>query len=275
MRGRSRELKDMVVVITGASSGIGEALARELSDRGCKLVLSARRETKLRALNDELGGHHTVLPADVAVPNQCRWLARQSIGLLGRIDTFVANAGIGLSKPAIETTDEELDRLFAVNVGGTHNACFAAGNIMTQQTPRDGCRGQLVVVSSAVARRALPYFGPYAATKAAQLSLAESMRIELASHDIAVTSVHPVGTSTDFFEVAEKAGTVKVQDAGGRGLQQSPQTVARKIVKAIRRPRREVWPAVGSRLLLTATASMPWLGDFFCRQMKKKIDASQ
>ena len=84
-----------------------------------------------------------------------------------------------------------------------------------------------MMTSSGAARRGLPFFGPYSATKAAQLSLAEAMRVELKPDQIAVTSVHPVGTSTEFFDVAGKAGTVSVAGIGSRGRQQTPEHVAR------------------------------------------------
>src|SRR5262245_48412150 len=91
-----RNLRDMVIVITGASAGIGKALAQHLSARGGKLVLSARRAEMLDQLNASLGGKHLVVRADVSKADECQMLISKSIEHFGRIDTLVCNAGYGL-----------------------------------------------------------------------------------------------------------------------------------------------------------------------------------
>ena len=113
----------MVVLITGASSGIGAALARELHRRGAKLALNARREDKLASLNAEVGGNALILPGDVSDEATCRGLVRDTVEHFGRLDTVVANAGYGVSKPADATTRGEMERMFAVNVFGSHDCC--------------------------------------------------------------------------------------------------------------------------------------------------------
>ena len=180
----------MNVVITGASAGIGKVLARELSRAGARLVLAARRLDKLEELNESLGGKHICMRCDVAVPHDCDQLIALADARLGRIDTLVCNAGYGYVCSVAEMSSEQMRAIFATNVFGTTDCIRAAVPIMREQEELDGYRGQIVIVSSAAARRGLPMFGAYAATKAAQLSLAESLRVELRAQRIAVTSVH-------------------------------------------------------------------------------------
>jgi short-subunit dehydrogenase len=129
------------------------------------------------------------------------------------------------------------------------------------QEPRSGYRGQIVIVSSAAARRGLPYFGVYSATKAAQLSIAEALRVELKPDQIAVTSVHPIGTQTEFFAVAQEKGGMKMPPPGTGEVRQSASTVARKIVRAIERPRPELWPMRPARWGLAFATLMPGVVD--------------
>ena len=262
----------MTVLITGASSGIGAALARELHKGGAKLALNARREDRLAELNAEVGGEALILPGDVSDEATCRELVAKTAKHFGRLDTLVANAGYGLAKPVDETTHEEMQRMFAVNVFGTHDCARFAVETMKRQDTRDGYRGQVMMTSSGAARRGLPFAGPYSATKAAQLSLAEAMRVELKPQKIAVTSVHPIGTSTEFFDVAEEGGSVKVAGVGPRSRQQSPEYVARKMAGAIRRPAREVWTSRATRLALGLNSVLPAVGDFVMNRFRDGIE---
>ena len=258
----ARTLDGMVVLITGASSGIGAALARELHKRGAKLALNARREDRLAELNREVGGDALVLPGDVSDEEVCRNLIVRTAEHFGRLDTLVANAGYGLAKAVDETTHAEMQQMFAVNVFGTHDCARFAVDLMKKQDVRDGYRGQVMMTSSGAARRGLPYAGPYSATKAAQLSLAEAMRVELKPDKIAVTSVHPIGTATEFFDVAEKKGTMKIVGVGPRAKQQAPELVAKRMARAISKPVREVWTSRSTRLALGLNSVFPGLGDF-------------
>src|SRR5688572_18771751 len=116
---KRRNVDGMVVVITGASSGIGRALAQLLSSRGAKLVLAARRLERLEELNDSLGGGHLCVRADVAERQDCEELIRRSVAHFGRLDTLVCNAGYGTIRPAAEMPYEEMRQIFQTNVFGT------------------------------------------------------------------------------------------------------------------------------------------------------------
>jgi short-subunit dehydrogenase len=268
----SRELKDMVVVITGASAGIGAELARQLYAHGARLALSARREDRLKALNASLGGEHLVVKSDVSRPEDCEALIARTVEHFSRIDTLVCNAGYGMARAVARTSAEEMLAIFKTNVFGTTDCIRAAVPLMQKQDLRDGYRGQIVIVSSAAARRGLPFFGPYSATKAAQLSLSEALRVELKPLRIAVTSVHPVGTETEFFKVAEQQGGLKMPPPGTGEIRQSADVVARKLIRAIRKPRPEVWPLAPSRYLLSLVSLMPSLGDRIMSRYRGELE---
>ena len=264
----------MVCVITGASSGIGAALARELSGRGAKLALAARREDQLSKLNEELGGRHLVIAMDVADPRQCEALVSQTIERFGRIDTLIANAGYGLDKKTVNTTPAEVAEMFAVNVFGTLDCIRPAVAQMRRREVRDGWRGQIMITSSVVARRGIPYAGPYSATKAAQLSLAETLRVELASEQIAVTSVHPAATESEFGEVARRRGNVNVRGRAWQMRKHTAEHVARRMIRAIESPKREVWPNGSMRWLMGLNGFMPWLGDILVAKATRRREQS-
>jgi hypothetical protein len=153
-------------------------------------------------------------------------------------------------------SEEDVRQIFDTNLFGTIECCRKAVAAMKRQEPRDGFRGQLMIVSSACARRGLPYFSTYAATKAAQLSLAEGLRIELKPFAIAVTSVHPVRCQTEFFSTANDLSGMDPA-ALAEGSKQSPDAVAARMVRAIEKPRGEVWPNALSRLSLTIAVAIP------------------
>jgi short-subunit dehydrogenase len=258
---KPRQIAEMVVVITGASSGIGRELAIRLSNQGARLTLAARRMDRLEALNTQLGGKHHIVQSDVSNPSDCANLIAAAVARYGRIDTVVCNAGYGISKAVADTTAEELAKIFQTNLFGTTDVIRAAIPIMLQQSERDGFRGQIMIVSSAVARRGIPYFGAYSATKAAQLSIAESLRVELKPSKIAVTSVHPVGTETEFFDLAGKYGDAKVPPPVKGEIRQTAATVARKMTVAIERPRPEIWPLPAARFGISIGTLVPGLVD--------------
>ena len=266
----------MVVAITGTSAGIGRALAEVLAARGAKLALAARRIERLEELNRALGGQHLTVAADVSKEADCQRFIEQTIARFGRLDTLVCNAGYGFLCAVAEVPRERMEHIFATNVLGTTDCIRFATPHMLKQEPIAGWRGQVMIVSSVVARRGLPFFGPYSATKAAQLSLAEAMRIELRPYQIAVTSVHPAGTDTEFGDVsASQSGGKRPRHVSGEP-RQSAQTVAIKMAKAIQRPRPEVWPMRPTRWALSLATLFPSLADAVLGKRSDKIgDAAE
>jgi short-subunit dehydrogenase len=259
----------MTVLITGASAGIGRALAEELSAAGAKLALAARRMDRLEKLNECLGGRHLCIRADVSRIDDCRQMIDQAIERFGRIDTLVCNAGYGMYRRVAETTPQEVREIFQTNVFGTTDCIYFAVPLMQKQELRDGFRGQIMLVSSVVARRGVVFIGMYSATKAAQLALGEAMRVELEPSRIAVTTVHPVTTQTEFGDVARTIGKMQVRHTS---IVQTAEHVAHKMVGAIVKPRPEVWPNRGAGWGVGLGTLMPRLSDFAIARYRDRIE---
>jgi short-subunit dehydrogenase len=251
-------------VITGASSGIGAATALALAKAGANLVLGARRMDRLNAVAEQCraaGAQVAAQSCDVAQREQVEALVAAAAERFKRVDVVLANAGYGLLARIHETTDEQFDDLVDTNVKGTWYAMRAAAEVMLKQ-PEAGRgrdrRGHIIAVSSGAGRRGLPLYGVYSMTKAAQLSLVEAMRVEMREKGIYVSSVHPLTTSSEFFDVASQKSRVK---SSGVGKAQTPEQVAAKIVKLIRHPKPELWPARFSRLALSLAVFFPRMAD--------------
>ena len=253
------------IIITGASAGIGAATALQLAAQGANLVLGARRIDRLESVAAECrkaGGKALALRCDVARRADVDALVSAAVEKFGRLDVMLANAGYGLLAKVHELTEQQFDDIVATNVKGTWYAMQAAARVMLQQPPQGGGKarcGHIIAVSSGAGRRGLPLFGVYAMTKAAQLSLCEAMRVELMAQGVYVSSVHPLTTATEFFDVASSKSRFK---SSGLGHAQTVETVARKIVGLIRRPRPELWPVMGSAWMLAMAAAFPRLADW-------------
>ena len=266
-----RRIEDMVVIITGASSGIGKALALALSKKRTRLVLASRQGDVLEQLNFALGGRHLCIATDVSQPAQCQRLIDSAVKRFGRIDTLVCNAGYGITKTVMETSQQELTDMFQTNLFGTIECIRAMVPYMQKQDIVDGVRGQLMIVSSAAARRGVPYLGGYSATKAAQLSIAEALRVELEPSKIAVTSVHPVSTKTEFGKVAQKTGGVRMPP-DGMAMQQSAEQVAIRMCRAMSNPVKELWPMDPSRYVMSLGTLFPGMVDGMMKSFREKIE---
>lgn len=262
----------MVTLITGASAGIGMALAESLARRGGKLVLSARREERLQELNQRLGGGHLVVPADVGRAEDCQRLIETAFAHFGRIDTLVLNAGYGIYKRVDATLAEEARVLFDVDVIGTTECIRHAVPRLLRQDLRDGVRGQIMIVSSAAARCGTPFIGVYSGAKAAQLAIAEALRAEVHHEKIAVTTVHPTPTKTEFRQTAESLGTHRLPPSEKFIRSQTASEVAEAMVRGIRRPVSEVWPLPRARWLLAAGTFWPALKDRALRRYYDDVE---
>jgi short-subunit dehydrogenase len=216
-----------------------------------------------------MSARHLVVRADVARREDSQTIVDRALERFGRIDTLVCNAGYGLYKKMSDTSPEDLRRIFATNVFGSTDCIYAALPSMLRQAPRDDWRGQIMLVSSCVARRAIPFLGAYSATKAAQLSLSEAMRVELTPDRIAVTCVMPIQTKTEFGQVAQTQGGVKI----ARGpVGQTVQHVVRRMTDAIVKPRAEVWPFRPARWAFGLGTLFPRLVDRAMNDYRRKVE---
>jgi short-subunit dehydrogenase len=178
-----------VVLITGASSGIGRALAVELGRRGAAVGLLARRAEALQEIAREVeaaGGRALVLPADVKDAGAVRATAESLRARFGQIDVLIANAGVGGRVGDVQFDAEELAGVLGVNVLG---AAHSVAAVLPEMHARG--RGQLVAISSLAAYRGLPKSAAYCASKAALTAMFESLRLDLRGTGVDVTIIHP------------------------------------------------------------------------------------
>ena len=181
--------QDKTVMITGASSGIGRGLALELSSRGAKVGLIARRADALNELVREIeaaSGKAIALPADVMDAHSLGVAADRLRSTFGPIDVLVANAGVGATVDAAELKGSSVASVINVNVLGAANSVEA---VVPEMVKRGS--GQLVVISSLAAYRGLPKSAAYCASKAAVSAFFESLRLDLKPRGIDVTIIHP------------------------------------------------------------------------------------
>jgi len=189
-------IKGKTIIITGASSGIGEATAKKLSQEGANVVLSARREDKLNSLKDEIvknGGMALVVPADVTKKEDFKKVVSSTLEEFGSIDGIINNAGLMPLSYVKNLHTDEWDKMIDVNIKGVTNGVSAVIPTMMEQKS-----GNIVNISSSAAHKYYPGGAVYCATKAAVRMFTEGLRAELAPHyGINVTSIDPGFVSTE------------------------------------------------------------------------------
>lgn len=261
--------QESVVVITGASSGIGRASALRFARRGTSLVLAARRAEALEDVAEQCrrrGARAVVVPTDVTDAEAVERLARRAVEEYGRIDVWVNNAAVGVFAPFLEVPLEDFRRVLDVDVMGYVHGARAALPVLRRQG-----HGVLINVASVVGEIAQPCTAAYSMAKAAVRALGTSLRGELrldGFDDVHVVTVLPASIDTPFFRHAanytgrEARPMVPVYDARG---------VARAVVSAARRPRREVAAGILARPMLLQHKIAPRTTEAL---MARQVDAS-
>jgi len=195
-----KPVEEQVVVLMGASSGIGRETALRFAKRGAKVVVSARGEQGLDSLVDEIrrgGGEAVAIPAEVTDFEQVKAVAGRAVEHYGRLDTWVHLAAVGLFATFEQTTPEEFERVIDVNLMGQVYGAMAA----LPHLKREG-RGALIHISSVEAKRSFPFHSAYGASKHGIDGFLEALRVEL-KHEgwpISVTQVMPATINTPFFD---------------------------------------------------------------------------
>jgi NADP-dependent 3-hydroxy acid dehydrogenase YdfG len=251
-----------VVAITGASAGIGRATALRLARDGAAVVACARRADRLEQLRGEIeaaGGQALIIVADVTREGDMSDLVARAVERFGRLDVMMCNAGFAVYGAIDDITPDQMRKLVDINYFGTYYAARAALPVFRRQGA-----GHLMIVSSIVGRRGVPFMGAYSATKFAQVGLAECLRAEVEGSGIHVSVVYPVSTDTEFMDVmVRETGRDITQSKGPR---QTADEVADAIAGAIVRPVPEVYPYRKSRGLVILNAVAPG----FCDRLVKK-----
>ena len=244
-----------VVAITGASAGIGRATAVRLARDGAAVAICARRREMLEAAArdvDAAGGEALPIVADVTSVDDMERFVSAAVDRFGRLDVIVCNAGFGIAGTIDDISPDQMRKLVDINYMGTFYAARAALRVFRRQH-----HGHVVIISSIVGKRGVPYMGAYAATKFAQVGMAECLRAEVAGSPIHVSVVYPVSTESEFFDVmSRETGTAITRAFGPR---QDTSVVADAIARAIERPVPEVFPHFQSRALVWLNTMAPGL----------------
>lgn len=245
-----------VIAITGASAGIGRATALCLAKRGASVAICARRQDRLDAVAAEIvaaGGTALAVVADVTRPEDMEAFVRATVERFGRLDVMLCNAGHGVYGEVDRVDPAQMREMMDVNFNGTFLAAQSALRVFRTQG-----HGHIIIVSSIVGRRGIPFMGPYSATKFAQVGLAECMRAELLGTSIHVSVVYPISTETEFHGVMMQRSGFATRAKGPR---QSPDVVANAIARAIEHPVPEIYPYKLSKGLAVLATLVPGLCD--------------
>ena len=261
------------VLITGASSGIGVAAAREFAAQGDRLVLTARREERLQELAEELrrrGGEAMVEVADLADPAAAPELAARAEARLGRVDVLVNNAGFGAQRRYEESDEQLTASMFQVNV----LSAMALTRALVEGMKTRGS-GAVVNVASVGGLVAHPLNVAYCASKHALVGFSRSLRLELSGTGVRVVAVCPGATRTEFFDVAR--GEIPF-DAMIERFAAPPEVVADAIVRAADSRRALIFPTLSAWFMCWADRWLPWAsqaGNLRYRDQVLQLQAGQ
>ncbi len=259
---RKKPIGQQVIVVTGASSGVGRAIARAAGERGAKVVVTARGEDGLNAAVEEIervGSEALAVPGDLAGQEQNEELVRRSLERFGRIDTFVANAIVTVYAEVEQLEPDELRRVMDVNFFGVAYGYRAALPALKES------RGTFLHVSSALAYRGIPLQAAYCSSKAAARAYLESARVELQKHghDVAISLVLPGAINTPQFD----------RDRQKLGKQPQPvppiyqpEPYAEAVLRCAEKPIRELPVSWGAQKLLWGQKLSPRAGDWILRR---------
>jgi short-subunit dehydrogenase len=246
------DISGKVVLITGASEGVGAACAGVFRERGAKLSLAARTESRLREVSR---GDDLVTAGDLTNADVRRRVVERTVERFGRVDILINNAGVGLYAPASQAPLPLVRRMFELNV-------FAALELAQLVVPgmKQRSGGAIVMVSSIAGRLTLPWLSLYSASKAAMDSMADALRVELKPYRIRVTTVAP-GYVTTGFQSHVLGGQPPAGLARYRRFAISPEDCARAIARGVERNARTVMAPRSGWIAVAAAGLFPALTD--------------
>ena len=252
-----KDLKDQVMVITGASSGIGLVTARMAATRGVRVVLNARNEEALRRVTEEInaeGGEAIYVAGDVGRFEDVQNIASQAIWRFGGFDTWVNNAGVSIYGPVLDQSLPDQRRLFDTNYWGVvHGSIVACQHLRSRG-------GALINIGSVLSDVAIPIQGTYCATKHAVKGYTDALRLELEEEGapISVTLIKPSAIDTPYTKHAKNLMPVEPQNPPPV---YAPETVAEAILHCAENPERDLYVGGGGKMFAEASHYAPWLTD--------------
>jgi short-subunit dehydrogenase len=267
MATKLKKLSDQVVVITGASSGIGLATAEAAAEKGASLVLAARSKSALDGIVQKLSARTAVVAVecDVSDRAQVDRLAATAAGRFGRIDTWINNAGQGLYGRLDEVSEADSRRLFDVNFWGVVNGSLAALPHLRKQG------GAVINVGSEVSEAYVPLLGMYTATKHAVKGFTDALRVEVEDLDqapVSVTLIQPTAVDTPF---PQHARNYMDREPKLPGSPIEPAKVAEAILDAAENPTRDKRVGLMAKVSTTAATLAPALADRMAASQATKM----
>jgi 3-oxoacyl-[acyl-carrier protein] reductase len=191
-----RSLKDKVVVITGASRGIGAAIARHMAIEQARLVICGRNKKNLQEVASSLNlsrGNYVIVTADVAKASGMRKIVKTAYDRFGQVDVFINNAGVGMNKLFVRTSEKEFDTIFKTNL----KSVFYCFQELLPRMHRQGY-GQIINISTMAAKQGVPGLSAYSASKAAMNTLSEAVAGEVRNENIKISVLSPASVETGF-----------------------------------------------------------------------------
>ncbi len=229
-----RDLRGQVAIVTGASSGIGEAIAEQLVLRGAHVALQARRTERLEALAERLQGdghgETLIVPGDVREPRAVQALVQRTLDRWGQLDALVANAGFGYRKPIVDGDIQRWKEMLDTNVYGMLLTLKFGVRPMLERKS-----GHVIVMSSIAGRVVTPGGGAYCGSKFAVTAIADALRMEVGSQGVRVTTIEPGVVISEFQQVAEYTPDILANMLKG-AEPLVPLDIARTVVFALEQP---------------------------------------
>ena len=257
MKPKLKKIRDQVIVITGASSGIGLSTARLACERGARVVLAARNEQSLRDLTAgmrQAGCEATYVVADVSVQQQVERIANVALERFGRIDSWVNNAAVSIYGNLLRIPVEEQRRVFEVNYWG-----IVYGSLTALRSLK-GQGGALINMGSGLSDRAIPKQGPYSASKHAIKGFTDALRMEVeeAGWPVSITLIKPSAIDTPYKQHAKNYLPKLPKNPPPV---YAPRAVAEAILHVAEHPTRDVFVGLGGKFVSTVGQLMPRLSD--------------
>jgi short-subunit dehydrogenase len=271
-----KSLEDQVLVLTGASSGIGLVTARMAAQRGARLVLAARSEDALRELAEEInaaGGEAIAVVTDVSNADDVSRLRDAAVERFGRIDSWINDAGVGLYGKLLDVPVEDIKKMFETNVFGVIHGSQAAGRYFRDRGADErGRAGAIINVGSVLSYQAIPLQGAYVASKHAVKGFTDSLRQEFQADDVAasVTLIMPNAIDTPY---AKHAPNHMGVEATVPPPAYAPETVARAILHACQTPTRDLTVGGAFKPMTALNNVLPGVVDWFMSNLM--IDPQQ